>query len=79
MFILVIVNVGLFMKGIKLSDEINYYEKELKSLKQKNAEYEFKIYSEDSLTKTASIAAELGYGNYNDPIYSEVPKFAYKN
>ncbi len=75
--ILVGVNIGIFVKGVGLSDEINYYEKELKQLKQQNVEYEYKIYALESISQTASIAAQLDFGTFNDPVYVEQPQYAY--
>ncbi len=77
LIILVGVNIGIFVKGVGLSDEINYYEKELKQLKQQNVEYEYKIYALESISQTASIAAQLDYGTFNDPLYVEHPQYAY--
>ena len=74
---LVVVNITIFVKGVALSDEINYYEKELKQLKQQNVEYEYKIYALESISQTASLAAQLEYGTYNDPVYVEQPQYAY--
>ncbi len=73
---LVAINIAIFIKGIRLSDEIHYYEKELSALRQQNVEYEQKIYKMESYTLTASLAAELDYGKYNDPIYNEIPQYA---
>ncbi|CAN5207916.1 hypothetical protein BH09PAT2_BH09PAT2_06130 [soil metagenome] len=77
MVALVIVNIGIFVKGVGLSDEINYYERELTQLKQQNVEYEYKIYALESISKTASIAAQLDYGTFNAPVYAEKPQYAY--
>lgn len=74
--ILVIINITVFVRGIALSDEIHYYEKELAQLKYQNVEYEQEIYKMSAFTLTASLAAELKYGNYNDPIYHEIPQYA---
>lgn len=74
--ILVIINIGIFVRGISLSNEIHSYEKELKTLKQQNIDYEQRIYEMSSYTLTASLAAELEYGKYNDPIYKEIPQYA---
>jgi hypothetical protein len=76
--ILVIINVTFFIKGIKLADDINYYEKQLKVLNDENTDYEQQIYSLESLTKTASLAAELKFGKYNDPIFTDMPQYALK-
>lgn len=74
--LLVGINITIFVKGISLSNEIHYYEKELSTLRQQNVDYEQKIYKMESYTLTASLAAELDYGKYNDPIYSELPQYA---
>ena len=74
--LLVGINITIFVKGISLSNEIHYYEKELSSLRQQNVDYEQEIYKIESYTLTASLAAELDYGKYNDPIYSELPQYA---
>ncbi len=74
---LVLLNITMFVKGVALSDEINYYEKELKQLKQQNVEYEYKIYALESISQTASIAAQLDFGAFNEPLYVEQPQYAY--
>lgn len=76
--LLVGVNITLFMHGITLSDEINYYEEELTTLHQENIDYEQEIYRLESYTLTASNAAELKFGKYNEPIYGDVPAYALK-
>lgn len=76
--VLVIINVTYFVKGITLGDEISYYEKELKTLQEENKDYEQEIYALESLAKTASMAAELKYGKYNDPIFTDMPQYALK-
>lgn len=75
--ILVIVNVTYFIKGIKLGEEISYYEKQMKVLQEENTDYEQQIYALESLSKTASMAAELKYGKYNDPIFTDMPQYAF--
>ncbi len=77
--ILVIVNVTYFIKGIKLGEEISYYEKQLKVLQEENTDYEQQIYALESLSKTASMAAELKYGKYNDPIFTDMPQYAFNH
>jgi len=70
------INIAIFVRGIGLSNEIHYYESELHTLKQQNIEFEQRIYTMSSYTLTASLAAELDYGKYNDPIYQEEQAFA---
>jgi cell division protein FtsB len=76
--VLVIINVTFFIKGIKLAEEINYYEQELKVLHEQNTEFEQDIYALESLSKTASLAAELKFDKYNDPIFTDMPQYALK-
>lgn len=76
--VLVIINVTFFIKGIQLAEEINYYETELKKLHEQNTEYEQDIYALESLSKTASLAAELQFDKYNDPIFTDMPQYALK-
>jgi len=75
--LLVIVNVFIFIKGIGLSEQISYYENEIKNLQRENIEIEQKIYTFESITKTASMAADLEYGKYNKPIFTEKPQYAF--
>ena len=76
--ILIGINITLFIKGIRLSDDITYYENELGVLKDENDEIEQQIYKLESYTIIASHAAELKYGKYNEPIYSQRPRYALK-
>lgn len=74
--ILIGVNVFIFIRGLRLGSEISFYETELTTFKEQNIELEQKIYKLESHVWTASLAAELEYGKYNDPIYTEPPRFA---
>lgn len=74
--LLIGVNVALFIQGLKLGNEINYYETELSTLQQQNIEFEQEIYKLESHIWTASLAAELEYGKYNDPMYTRQPQYA---
>jgi len=76
MFILVGINIAIFIKGIRLSNEISYYEGEIARLNEQNIEYEQHIYKIESHVSTASLAAELEYGKYNEPIYLQKPRYA---
>lgn len=77
LLVLVAINITIFVKGVALSDEINYYEHELKDLKQQNSDFEYNIYALESISKTASLAAQLDYGTFNEPIYLDQPQYAY--
>lgn len=74
--LLIGVNIAIFIQGIKLGNEISYYETEIASLNQENIEWEQEIYKIESHVWTASLAAELNYGKYNAPMYSQLPKYA---
>ncbi|PIZ63520.1 hypothetical protein COY16_01680 [Candidatus Roizmanbacteria bacterium CG_4_10_14_0_2_um_filter_39_13] len=74
--LLIGVNIAIFIQGIKLGNEISFYETEIASLNQENIESEQAIYKLESHVWTASLAAELEYGKYNAPMYSQLPKYA---
>ncbi|PIZ64496.1 hypothetical protein CO051_04865 [Candidatus Roizmanbacteria bacterium CG_4_9_14_0_2_um_filter_39_13] len=76
--VLIGVNVFIFIRGLQLGNEISFYETELATFKEQNSELEHKIYKLESHVWTASLAAELEYGKYNDPMYIEQPRFALK-
>ncbi|OGK46671.1 hypothetical protein A3A93_00155 [Candidatus Roizmanbacteria bacterium RIFCSPLOWO2_01_FULL_38_12] len=77
--VLVVVNIYIFVKGIALGEDVSFYEKELVRLRQENIEVEQNIYTLESITKTASMAATLEFGNYNEPIFIDKPQYALKN
>jgi len=74
--LLVIVNIYIFVTGVALGENVSFYEKEVVRLKQENIEIEQKIYGQ-SLTKTALIAAELDFDDYNEPIFTDKPQYAF--
>lgn len=73
---MVSVNIYLFVQGIGLSNEIEYYEKTISNYKEDNSSLEQAIYKFESHSMTASLAAELDYGKYNLPIYEKSPQYA---
>lgn len=74
--VLVVVNIALFVQGITLSDEIHTFEQETGKLQKENSEITQQLFRLSSYTMTASLAAELDYGKFNKPIYTEVPHYA---
>jgi len=74
--VLVVVNIALFVQGITLSDEIHTFEQETGNLQKENSEITQELFRLSSYTMTASLAAELEYGKFNKPIYTEVPQYA---
>lgn len=75
-FGLMIANVYVFVSGVQLSDELSRYDSEIAMLNQENLELEKKVYSVESLTHAASLAAELQFINVAPPIYLDEQRFA---
>lgn len=75
---MVVINIAIFIRGISLSNDIQYFEEEMAQLKDQNTSLQQKIYKASSYEQTASIAAELNYGKYNDPLYDSLSKYALK-
>lgn len=66
--VLIIGNIYIFISGIKLSDELNYYENQTNLYHQENIELEKKINQLSSLQNTASLAAELNFSEKPTPL-----------
>jgi cell division protein FtsL len=64
------------MLGVKLGDEITHFDSEIKRLKTENTALETQVYQANSLSKAASMAAELSFNNKNQPIYMDNPAYA---
>lgn len=62
---------------MKLSDEINRYEKDIKKLKKENIELEKKVYEISSLKYAASVSASLDFTQKSSPLYFENLKYAF--
>lgn len=77
--ILVAGNIFIFVSGMKLANEINFYEREIKKLHRENTELTTKISQLNSLQFAASIAGQLNFVKKSQPIYLESLKYAYKN
>lgn len=69
--ILIVTNIFIFVSGIKLSDEISYFEKETRLFHQESVELEKQKSSLSSLQYAASIAATLEFTKKSQPIYLE--------
>lgn len=67
--ILLVTNFFIFVSGIKIGDEINYFEKETRVFHQQNVELEKQKSSLSSLQYAASIAATLDFTKKSQPIY----------
>lgn len=77
-FLLISVNVFIFLSGMKLSKQINYFEKETKRLHQENIDLEKKAYEADSLQYAASVAAQLDFTKKAEPYFLENLRYALK-
>ncbi|MCB1318072.1 MAG: hypothetical protein KDK27_19035 [Leptospiraceae bacterium] len=66
---LFLANVLVFVSGISLSDEVVFYDSEIKRLKQENLELEKEAYRIGSLQHAASEAAELHYTQRPNVVY----------
>ncbi|MDH7476641.1 MAG: hypothetical protein QHH09_04270 [Microgenomates group bacterium] len=75
-FVLFIANIYIFVCGIKLSNEINYYETEISKYSLENKELEKKVYDLSSLKYAASMAAELNFVVKAKPLFLENIKYA---
>lgn len=74
--ILITVNIFVFVHSIKLSDEINQFEAETKTLHQENSSLENQMYQIDSLQYAASVAASFNFTQKAQPVYLENLKYA---
>lgn len=74
-FILIAVNILVFISGVALSDDISKFDTEINRLQQENLELEKDLYSVESLNHAASVAAELHFAK-KAPVYIENIKVA---
>jgi uncharacterized protein YxeA len=76
--LLVIINIGLFVKSINLSGEINTFEKETRRLHEQNIQLEKETSYYDSYQFAASQAASFGFVKKSTPLFLENLKYALK-
>lgn len=74
--VLVSANVYVFLNSLKLSDNINRFEKEIKVLHQENLSLENRIDDVDSLQFAASLADQLDFTQKAQPVYLDNLKYA---
>ncbi len=74
--VLVVVNIFIFVNSIGLSDNINKFESDTKTLHQENLNLENEVYQIDSLQYAASVAASLNFSQKAQPIFLENLKYA---
>lgn len=73
---LIFINIIIFVSGIKLSDEISYFEKEISVYHQQNVELEKQKSTLGSLQYAASIAAVLDFSKKSQPVFLESLQYA---
>lgn len=78
LILLLAVNLGLFVNGMNLSNQIYRFEKESERLHRENLSLENKAYEIDSLKYASSIAPSLNFTNSAQPVYLENLKYALK-
>ena len=76
---LILGNGYIFVSGIKISEEINFLEKDTTKLHQENINLEKKIDEVGSLQYTASMAARMNFTEKPTPLVIESAPYAYKN
>ena len=74
--VLVGANVFIFLSGMRVSEQISFYETETKKLKQENIDLEKKAYAAESLQNAASVAAQLDFTKKAEPYFLENLRFA---
>lgn len=72
---LALINVHIFVSGMRLGDEINYFESEVVKFRQENSELEKHVYEIDSLQHAASLSAALDFTKKVQPYY--IDNFTY--
>lgn len=76
---LVAINIIVFIKSMNMSNQIGYFESQILELRDKNTQIQENLYELQSITHSASIAAELGFDSYSEPIYITTPQYAFQN
>ena len=74
--ILVSANVYVFIHSIKLSDKINHYETDIRTLHRENLILENKIYDVNSLKYASSMAAQLDFTQKAQPVFLDNLQYA---
>ncbi len=77
-FILIGINIFIFLSGMKLSEKINYFETETKRLRTENVDLEKKAYEASSLQHAASVAAQLDFKKKAEPYFLDSLRYALK-
>lgn len=75
---LLFVNIYTFVSSIRLSEDINNYEKQIAQLEQQNQDLENQTYKINSLKYAQDLAQSAGFTNTASPIYLNGPNYAFK-
>ncbi len=75
---LILINAYVFISGMQLAGEINYFEKQIHDFHKENLELEKKASNFKSYQYAASMAAKLDFVKKPTPIYIEGLKYAYR-
>jgi len=73
---LIVSNIYIGISGMRIADEINYFEREIKEIHKKNINLEKQLSLYDSYQYAASRAAELNFVKKMVPIYLDNLKYA---
>lgn len=77
-FVLLFINMYTFVSSIRLSDDIDTFERQTAILKQKNQDLEEKIYKVDSLQHARDVASAMNFTQNPTPLYMNGPNYALK-
>lgn len=73
---LIVINLFIFVSGIKIGSQVNSLEKNINKLKKENLNLENKVVELDSYQYAASLAATLDFTARSQPIYIGNPPYA---
>ncbi len=76
---LVSANLYIFVQSMKISQHINYLDKETKKLHQGNLDLEKKAFETDSLEYAASMASQMAFTKKAEPFFLDNLGFALRN
>ncbi len=68
-FVLLAVNIYIFVSGIRLSNELSSFDQQTRILHQQNLELNTQLSHVDSLQYAASMAARLNFVQKSTPVY----------
>lgn len=79
-FALMAGNIYVFVSGVRLSNEISTFEKQIDSLRTENKKLEKEVLQTESIDFAASLAGDLAFTEKAEPVFFENDtKYAYNN